>query len=81
MFSMDKSFFRSTAKRTVWLQINLLGLQHMQLLRFNIKFSQVPISAKIILQELLGSKMTLQTYLMIWRGCIFVTQRTHLTVP
>lgn len=34
----------------------------MQLLKVNIKFSQVPISAKIILQKLLGSKMTLQTY-------------------
>lgn len=62
MFSMDKSSIRSTAKRTVHLQINLLGLQQMQLLKFNIKFSQVPISAKIILQKLLGSKMTLQTY-------------------
>lgn len=48
----------------------------MQLLKFNTEFSQVPISVKIILQELLGSKMTLQTYLMIWRGCIFVTQRS-----
>lgn len=70
MFSTDKSFIRSTAKRTVRLQINLMSLQQMQLLKFNTEFSQVPISVKIVLQELLGSKMTLQTYLMIWRGCI-----------
>lgn len=76
MFSMDKSFIRTTAKRTIYLQINLLGLQQMQLLKLNITFSQVPILAKIILQELLGSKTTLQTYLMIWRSCIFVTERT-----
>lgn len=40
MFSLDKSFIRSTAKSTVHLQINL-GLQQLQLLKFNIKFSQV----------------------------------------
>lgn len=61
---MDKSssFIRSTAKRTMHFQINLLGLQQMQQPKFDVKVSKDPVAAKTILWKLLGSKMTLETY-------------------